>query len=123
MDFLFSLLKAFAVGGGICVIGQLLIDFTALTPARILVLFVTSGVGLTAVGLYEPFVDFAGSGATVPLTGFGYTLAMGVRDAVVDSGFLGIFTGGITAAAAGTASAVTFGFLSAFFSRPSAKSL
>ena len=121
MEFLFALLKAFAIGGGICVIGQLLIDFTALTPARILVLFVTSGVGLTAVGLYEPLVSFAGSGATVPLTGFGYALAKGVGDAVAQSGFLGVFTGGLTAAAAGTASAVTFGFLSALFSRSSDK--
>lgn len=117
MEFLFALLKAFAVGGGICVIGQLLIDFTALTPARILVLFVTSGVVLTAVGIYEPFVAFASSGATVPLTGFGYALAMGVRKAVAESGFLGIFTGGLTAAAAGTASAVTFGFFCSVFSR------
>ena len=94
-------LIAFVVGGLICVVGQLLIDFTKLTPARILVLFVTLGVFLTAVGLYEPLVNFAGAGATVPLTGFGYTLAKGTMEAVESLGFLGAFTGGVTAAAAG----------------------
>ena len=89
--------KAFLIGGLLCVIGQLLIDFTKLTPARILVSYVTAGVVLTAVGVYQPLVDFAGAGATVPLTGFGYTLAMGVRQAVEETGWLGIFTGGFTA--------------------------
>ncbi len=110
-------LKAFVVGGLICVAGQLLIDFTKLTPARILVAFVTAGVALTAVGLYEPLVEFAGAGATVPLTGFGYTLAMGAREAVEQIGLLGAFSGGVTAAAAGVAAAVFFGYLAAMLSR------
>ena len=117
MDLFWDFLKAFLVGGGICVIGQLLIDFTKLTPARILVAFVTLGVGLTAVGLYEPLVQFAGAGATVPLTGFGYALAMGTKEAVEQSGFLGVFTGGVTAAAAGIAAAVSFGYAAALVSR------
>lgn len=115
-------LKAFVVGGLICVVGQLLIDFTKLTPARILVVFVTAGVILTAVGLYQPLVDFAGAGATVPLTGFGYTLAMGTKEAVTQSGLLGAFTGGVTAAAAGVAAAVFFGYLAAMVSRSGDKS-
>ena len=94
--------KAFVVGGLICVIGQILIDKTKLTPARILVLFVTLGVALTAVGLYEPLVNFAGAGATVPLTGFGYTMAKGILEAVKEKGLLGILTGGLTASAAGS---------------------
>lgn len=110
-------LIAFLVGGAICVCGQLLIDFTKLTPARILVLFVTIGVALTAVGLYEPFVDFAGSGATVPLTGFGFTLANGTREAVADSGWIGIFTGPLTAAAGGIAAAIAFAALAGLCSR------
>ena len=113
---------AFVVGGLICVVGQLLIDFTKLTPARILVTFVTLGVALTAIGVYEPLVDFAGAGATVPPTGFGYTLAIGVREAVQDFGWIGIFTGGFTAAAAGIAAAVGFGYLAALFSRSGDKS-
>ena len=117
MELFLDCLKAFLVGGGICIVGQLLIDFTKLTPARILVAFVTLGVGLTAVGLYEPLVQFAGAGATVPLTGFGYTLATGTKEAVEQTGFLGVFTGGLTAAAAGIAAAVGFGYLAALVSR------
>ena len=94
-------LKAFLVGGAICLIGQLLIDKTKLTPARILVSYVVIGVLLGAVGLYEPFAEFAGAGATVPLTGFGNTLAKGVREAVDKQGFLGVFTGGLKATAGG----------------------
>lgn len=94
-------LKAFAVGGVLCVIGQLLIDRTQLTPARILVGFVVAGVLLTAVGVYEPLAEFAGAGATVPLSGFGYTLATGVREAVAERGWLGALSGGLTATAAG----------------------
>ena len=109
--------NTFWVGGLICVVGQLLIDFTKLTPARMLVLFVTAGVALTAVGLYEPLVDFAGAGATVPLTGFGYTLATGTKEAVEQSGLLGAFFGGISATAAGIAAAVFFGYLAAMLSR------
>lgn len=109
--------NAFLVGGAICVVGQLLIDFTKLTPARVLVLFVTAGVILTALGIYGPLVEFAGCGATVPLTGFGYTLAMGTKEAVEQSGLLGAFVGGAAAAAAGVAAAVFFGFLAASVSR------
>ncbi len=116
------IVKAFAVGGMICVVGQLLMDYTKLTPARILVAFVTLGVGLTAVGLYGPLVNFAGCGATVPLTGFGYTLAMGVREAVQKDGLLGVLTGGITGAAGGITAAVAAGLLCALFSRSGAKS-
>lgn len=114
-------LKAFAVGGLICVIGQLLIDYTKLTPARILVLFVTLGVALTAVGLYQPLVDFAGAGASVPLTGFGYALAKGVEKAVEEHGLLGVLTGGMTATAAGVSAAVFFGYAAALICKPSDK--
>ena len=100
---------------------RILIDFTKLTPARILVLFVTLGVFLTAVGLYEPLVNFAGAGATVPLTGFGYTLAKGTMEAVESLGFLGAFTGGVTAAAAGIGAAVFFGYIAALCAKPSDK--
>ncbi len=116
------LMKAFAVGGGICVIGQLLLDYTKLTPARVLVGFVTLGVLLTAVGLYEPLVKFASCGATVPLTGFGYTLAKGVQQAVGEQGFIGAVTGGITGAAGGITAAVVFGFLCALVARSGDKS-
>ena len=96
-------LWAFAVGGGICVIGQLLISLTRLTPARILVIFVTTGVVLTALGVYEPLVDLAGAGATVPLTGFGYALGTGAMEGAMENGWLGAFTGGISATAGGVA--------------------
>ena len=115
-------LKAFLVGGVLCAIGQLLIDKTKLTPARILVLYVVSGVILGAVGLYEYLVDFAGAGATVPLTGFGYNLAKGVREAVAEEGFLGIFTGGFRAAAGGVTAAMVFGALAALLAKPKDKS-
>ena len=111
MDIFWDFVKAFLVGGGICVIGQILIDLTKLTPARILVTFVVSGVFLQLLGLYEPIVKFAGAGATVPLTGFGYTLCKGVEKAVAEDGFLGIFTGGIRAGAGGITAAIVFGFL------------
>lgn len=111
-------LNAFWVGGLICVIGQLLIDLTKLTPARIMVLFVTSGVALGALGLYAPLVEFAGCGATVPLTGFGWALSEGVRKAVAEEGFFGVFTGGLTAGAAGTAAAIFFGTLAALVAKP-----
>ena len=121
MEILWEYGKAFVVGGLICLVGQILIDKTKLTPARILVLFVTLGVVLTAVGLYGPLVDFAGAGATVPLTGFGYTMAKGVVKAIQGQGILGILTGGVTAAAAGIAAAVFFGYLAALISKPSDK--
>lgn len=116
------LVKCFAVGGAICVVGQLLIDFTKLTPARILVLFVTLGVALTAVGLYDPIVKFAGAGATVPLTGFGYTLAKGVENAVREKGLIGAITGGITGTAGGITAAIFFGYVIALLSKSRDKS-
>lgn len=104
-------LKAFLVGGFLCLIGQILIDKTRLTPARILVSYVVAGVILGGLGLYGPLADFAGAGATVPLTGFGNTLAKGVREAVDENGFLGIFTGGLTASAGGITAATLSGLL------------
>ena len=104
-------LKAFLVGGLLCLIGQILIDKTALTPARILVGYVVAGVILGALGVYEPLIDFAGAGASVPLTGFGNTLCKGVRQAVDEMGFLGIFTGGLKATAGGITAAMFFGLL------------
>ena len=99
-------LQAFLVGGILCLIGQILVDKTSLTPARILVSYVVAGVVLGALGIYEPIVQFGGAGATVPLTGFGYNLAKGVRKAVTEEGFLGIFTGGLKAAAGGISVAI-----------------
>ena len=113
--------KCFVVGGLICVIGQILIDKTKLTSARILVLFVTLGVILTGIGIYEPLVDFAGAGATVPLTGFGYSLAKGVMKEVDSNGILGVLTGGLTNTAAGISAAVFFGFLAALIAKPKMK--
>ena len=104
-------LKAFLVGGLLCLIGQILIDKTKLTPARILVSYVVIGVFLGAIGIYKPIVDFAGAGATVPLTGFGYTLSKGVKEAIDESGFIGIFTGGLKAAAGGIAAAIFSGLV------------
>jgi stage V sporulation protein AE len=106
----------------LCAIGQVLIDYTKLTPARILVSYVVAGVILGAFGLYDPIVDFAGGGATVPLTGFGNVLANGVRKAVDSDGFLGIFTGGLTAAAAGITAAIVFGLIIALIFKPKTKS-
>lgn len=103
--------KAFLLGGGLCIIGQLLIDRTALTPARILVAYVVAGVILGALGLYQPLIDWAGAGATVPLTGFGSLLAKGVKKAVAEKGLIGALTGGITAAAGGITAAIFFGFV------------
>lgn len=115
-------LKAFLIGGLFCLAGQILIDRTKLTPARILVSYVVAGVFLSAVGLYKPLVDFAGCGATVPLTGFGNTLAQGVREAIDEKGFLGIFTGGLTATAGGIAGAILAGLLASLLFRPKDKS-
>ena len=108
-----SFLRTFLVGGTLCVIGQLLIDRTRLTPARILTVYVVAGVILGALGLYEPFAEWAGAGATVPLTGFGNLLAKGVKEAVAKDGLLGAFTGGFTAAAGGICAAVVFGLVAA----------
>ncbi len=110
-------LWAFLIGGGICVIAQILIDRTKLTPARILVLYVVAGVILGAVGLYEPLAEFAGAGATTPLTGFGYLIAKGVREAVDEKGLIGALTGGLTAASGGIAAAIVFGYLACLFAK------
>lgn len=104
-------LWAFIIGGLFCAIGQVLVDYTKLTPARILVGYVVAGVIISAVGLYQPIIDFVGSGATVPLTGFGHLLAKGVREAVNEKGFIGIFTGGITRASGGITAAIVFGLV------------
>lgn len=117
----FTYLRAFLIGGAICAVGQLLIDKTKLTPARILVIFVTSGVLLTALGLYQKLVDVGGAGATVPLTGFGYNLAKGAFKDVDQYGLLGAFTGGIKATAAGITAAIFFGYLVSVVFVPKAK--
>ena len=122
IDRLLPYLWAFLVGGAFCVIAQILIDRTKLTPARILVLYVVVGVFLGAIGVYKPLAEFAGAGATVPLTGFGNTLAKGVREAVQEQGILGALTGGLKASAAGIAAAVFFGFLAALVCSPKDKS-
>ncbi len=121
MDIVIDCLKAFLVGGIICAIGQVLIDRTKLTPARILVTYVVLGVFLTAIGIYEPLADFGGAGASVPLTGFGYTLAKGVEKAVKEYGLLGALTGGLTATAGGITAAVFFGWLASLVSKPRMK--
>lgn len=115
-------LKAFLIGGAICMIGQILIDKTKLTPARILVCYVMLGVVLGGAGVYEKLVDFAGAGATVPLTGFGYNLSKGVREAVQEDGLLGALTGGLKAASGGITAAMVFGFLAALIFNPKDKS-
>jgi stage V sporulation protein AE len=115
-------LKAFITGGILCAIGQILIDKTKTTPARILVIYVTAGVILTALGIYQPIVDFGGAGATVPLTGFGYALAKGVVKGVQEHGLVGAFTGGVTGTAGGIAAAIFFGYLVALIFKPSGKS-
>ena len=114
-------ISAFLVGGIICSIGQILIDKTKLTSARILVIFVVSGVILTALGLYEPIVNFAGAGATVPLSGFGYSLAKGVIKDINEIGLLGIFTGGIKATAGGIGAAIIFGYIASLLAKPQIK--
>ena len=115
-------LKAFLVGGGICLLAQLLIDYTKLPPAKILVSFVVLGVILGGIGIYQPLVDFAGAGASVPLLGFGNTLARGVREAVQEDGFLGILTGGLKATAGGITVAITAGLLASLVFKPKDKS-
>ena len=114
-------LWAFIIGGLFCAVGQTLIDYTKLTPARILVSYVVAGVVLGALGLYKPLVDLAGAGATVPITGFGNILAEGVRQAVDEKGFLGILTGGLTGAAGGITAAILFGLLTALVFKPKEK--
>lgn len=117
-----DILKAFFIGGLLCLIGQILMDKTKLTPARILVAYVVCGVFLSAVGLYKPLVEFAGAGATVPLLGFGHTLAEGVRKEIASKGFLGIFTGGLSATSGGITAAIVAALLAALFFRPKDKS-
>lgn len=114
-------IRAFLVGGVICAIGQILIDKTKLTPARILVIFVTAGVVLTGLGIYQPLVKYAGAGATVPLTGFGYVLAKGTMDGVNNQGLMGALVGGTVAAAAGISAAIFFGYLISLVARPKGK--
>ena len=115
-------LKAFLVGGALCLIGQILIDKTGLTPAKILVGYVVAGAILGAIGVYKPLVEFAGAGATVPLTGFGYTLYNGVKEAIREKGFLGILTGGLGATAGGITAAIAAGLLAALIFKPKDKS-
>lgn len=122
MDIFLDFVKAFAVGGVLCVIAQILVDRTMLTPARILVGYVVAGVILGAVGLYKPLVDFAGCGATTPLTGFGYLIADGVKKAVDNQGLLGALTGGLTASAGGITASLFFGLLCALFFKSKPKS-
>ena len=117
----FGLLKCFITGGLICVIGQILIDKTKLTPARILVMYVTVGCILGGLGIYKYLVDFAGAGATVPLTGFGYNLSKGAIEAVQENGIVGAFTGGVKASAGGIAAAIFFGYIAALISKPKIK--
>ena len=126
MDFIntidwMQLLRCFVVGGALCVIGQILIDKTKLTPARILVAYVTTGVILGGLGIYKYLVDFAGTGATVPLTGFGYNLAKGTIEAVKENGLIGAFTGGLKASAGGIAAAVFFGYIASLITKPKIK--
>lgn len=116
-----GLLKCFVTGGIICVIGQILIDKTKLTPARILVIFVTTGAILGGLGIYKYLADFAGAGATVPLTGFGYNLAKGAIKGVKEYGLIGAFTGGVTASAGGIAAAIFFGYIASLISKPKMK--
>ena len=121
MELILPYLKCFLAGGLLCAIGQILIDKTMLTPARILTVYVVAGVILGAVGIYEPFAQWAEAGATIPLTGFGNTLAKGMRKAVEEKGWLGIFTGGFTASSGGICAAVIFGYLTALVFRPKDK--
>ena len=108
-----EIIKAFIIGGAICAVGQLFIDYTRLTPARILTGFVVAGVVLSALGLYKPIVEFAGAGATVPLTGFGHLLAEGIKKSIAEKGLLGILSGGLTAASGGVTAAIVFGLIAA----------
>lgn len=121
MEVFLNIAKAFLVGGAICVIGQILLDLTKLTPGRILVMFVITGVVLTGFGIYEPLVEWAGAGATVPLTGFGYAMANGVKEAIANDGLLGVITGPLTASSAGITAAVICGLTASFLSKPKEK--
>ena len=122
MELFLSCVKAFVIGGMLCAIGQILIDYTKLTPARILVSYVVAGVILGAVGLYAPIAEWGGAGATVPLTGFGYNLAKGVKEAVDQEGLIGVLKGGFTASSAGIAAAITAAIVTALVTNPQDKS-
>lgn len=121
MDIIYEYVKAFIIGGLLCVVGQLLIDYTKMTPARILTSYVVAGVILGAVGIYQPLADWAGAGATVPLTGFGNLLAKGVKKAVTEDGLLGAFTGGLSSAAGGVCAAVFFALIVSILCKPKGK--
>ena len=121
MELLISCLKAFAVGGALCAVGQVLIDRTNLTPARILTIYVVAGVILGAVGVYQPLVDWAGAGATVPLTGFGNTLVQGTKAAIREDGLLGVLTGPLSAGSAGITAAILCGLIVSFLAKPKSK--
>ncbi|MFA5659312.1 MAG: stage V sporulation protein AE [Oscillospiraceae bacterium] len=121
METFIEFVKAFVLGGIFCAVGQVLIDYTKLTPARILVAYVVAGVALGALGIYKPLIEWGSAGATVPLTGFGYLLSEGVREAVDKNGFLGIFTGGLTASSGGITAAILFGLLAAIIFKPGDK--
>lgn len=121
MDIIYEYVKAFIIGGLLCVVGQLLIDYTKMTPARILTSYVVAGVILGAVGIYQPLADWAGAGATVPLTGFGNLLAKGVKKAVTEDGLLGAFTGGLSSAAGGVCAAVFFAVIVSILCKPKDK--
>ena len=122
MSVILPYLRAFLVGGVLCVIAQILIDRTKLTPARILVIYVTAGVVLGGLGIYQPLAEFGGAGATTPLTGFGYLIAKGVKEAVDKKGLLGALTGGLSSAAGGIAAALVFGYLACLFFKGKTKS-
>ena len=122
MDIIMDYIWAFVIGGALCVVAQILIDKTSLTPARILVIYVVAGVILGAVGLYRPIVELAGAGATTPLTGFGYLISKGIKKAVDERGLLGALTGAFTASAAGISAALVFGYIAALVSRGKPKS-
>ena len=121
MEMAMEYIRAFAVGGAVCAVGQVLIDYTKLTPARILVAFVVIGVVLGGLGVYQPLIEFAGAGASVPLTGFGALLAKGVKEALAEYGMFGVLAGGLTASAAGITAAILFGFLVALIFKPGDK--
>ena len=122
MDLFMQYVKCFTVGGLICVIGQILLDRTKLTNGKVMVLFLVAGAVLQAIGVYGPIVEFAGAGATVPISGFGYSLAKGAMEAVTSDGLLGAFSGGLTATASGITVAVVFGYLAALVANPKSKS-
>lgn len=121
MDIILSCARSFLIGGALCTVAQILVDKTMMTPARILVSYVVAGVILGAIGVYKPFIEFAGAGASTPLTGFGYLISKGVKESVDKEGLLGAFTGGLTSSAAGITAALFFGLLASLFFRSKAR--